>query len=171
MSASSGGEASSGDGTGVTVDCDAYCDRIGLNCAVSFTQYGSRETCADQLPAFAPGSPGDMSGNNLACRHYRRLARRDVERRSLHAGPGGGLTCGSNCEGFCAIAGEYCPEAWADTGTCIVACATFPAEERYDANDVSGDSLACRLYHATAASLDPRSTAATSRATHRNLPK
>ena len=139
VAASSGGEASSGDDTSAAVDCDAYCDRIGLNCTGDFTQYGSRETCMTSCAAFAPGSPGDMSGNNLACRHYHAgLAAMVNDVHCTHAGPGGDTACGSNCEGFCAIAGEYCPEAWADTEACIVACATFPAEERYDANDVSG---------------------------------
>ena len=156
VAASSGGEASSGDDTSAAVDCDAYCDRIGLNCTGDFTQYGSRETCMTSCAAFAPGSPGDMSGNNLACRHYHAgLAAMVNDVHCTHAGPGGDTACGSNCEGFCAIAGRYCPEAWADTAACIAACVTFPADEHYDANDVSGNSFACRLYHVTAASLDP----------------
>lgn len=155
-SASSGGDPSTGDDTGAVVDCDAYCDLIGLNCDGDFTQYGSRDTCMTSCAAFAPGSPGDMSGNSLACRHYHAgLAAMANDVHCTHAGPGGDMACGSNCEGFCAIAGKYCPEAWADHDACIVACATFPTDEVYDANDVGGNTFACRLYHVTAASLDP----------------
>lgn len=154
--ASSSGDPGTGDDTSGVVDCDAYCDLIGLNCDGDFTQYGSRETCMTSCAAFAPGSPGDMSGNSLACRHYHAgLAAMANDVHCTHAGPGGDTACGSNCEGFCAIAGRYCPEAWADTAACIAACVTFPADEHYDANDVSGNSFACRLYHVTAASLDP----------------
>ncbi len=148
--------STTGDDTGAAVDCDSYCDLVMLNCAGDFSQYGSPETCKTSCAAFAPGSPGDMSGNSLACRHYHAgLAAMANDVHCGHAGPGGDMACGSNCEGFCAIAGQYCPDAWPDNDACIAACSGFATDEVYDANDVAGDTFACRLYHATAASLDP----------------
>lgn len=155
-STTSGQDSSSGDDTSAPVDCQSYCDLVMLNCAGDFSQYGSDQTCETSCAAFAPGSPGDTSGNSLACRHYHAGAAamaNDVH--CGHAGPGGDMACGSNCEGFCAIAGKYCPDAWPDNDACIVACSGFATDEVYDANDVSGDTFACRLYHVTAASLDP----------------
>ncbi len=147
---------STGEDTGAPVDCSAYCDLVMENCSGDFSQYGTPGTCMTSCAAFPPGSPGDMAGNSLACRHYHAgLAFMLNDVHCGHAGPGGDTACGSNCEGFCAIAGEYCPDAWADNAACLAACETFPKDEVYDANDVSGDTFACRLYHVTAASLDP----------------
>ena len=147
---------STGEETGAAVDCNAYCDLVMENCSGDFSQYGTPATCVTSCAAFPAGSPGDMSGNSLACRYYHAgLALKLNDVHCGHAGPGGDTACGSNCEGFCAIAGEYCPDAWADDDACLAACETFPKDEVYDANDVAGDTFACRLYHATAASLDP----------------
>lgn len=149
-------DPSTGDDTSATVDCNSYCDLVMKNCTGDYLQYGANENCLASCAAFAPGSPGDMSGNSLACRHYHAGAAamaNDVH--CGHAGPGGDMACGSNCDGFCAIANEYCPEVWQDNASCVVACMTFDTAEVYDANDVAGDSFACRLYHATAASLAP----------------
>ncbi len=144
-----------GDDTGVASDCAGYCDLIEQNCGGEFTQYGSKDTCLNTCAAFEPGTPGDMAGNTLACRTYHASAAAMADDvHCTHAGPGGDTACGSNCEGFCAIAGKYCPEAWADNAACIVACEGFDASEKYDASDVGGNTLACRLYHATAASVD-----------------
>jgi hypothetical protein len=150
-----GAVSSTGDDTGVASDCAGYCDLIEQNCGGEFTQYGSKDTCLTTCAAFAPGAAGDMAGNNLACRIYHAGAAAMADDvHCTHAGPGGDTACGSNCEGFCAIAGKYCPEAWADNDACIVACTGFDATEKYDASDVGGNTLACRLYHATAASFD-----------------
>jgi hypothetical protein len=150
------GDATTGEDTSAAVDCDSYCDLVMQNCDGDFLQYGSIDNCLTSCTAFPPGSAGDMSGNSLACRHYHAGAAamaNDVH--CGHAGPGGDTACGSNCEGFCAIAGKYCPAAWADDAACLAACATFSPDEVYDAGDVSGNTFACRLYHATAASLNP----------------
>ena len=136
--------------------CDSYCATITMNCGGEFTQYGSPEMCQGACAAFPPGVPGEMANNTLACRSYHAEAAamaNDVH--CTHAGPGGDGACGSNCEGFCGIAGKYCPEAWADTDACLTACAGFNTAERYDASDIAGDTFACRLYHLTAATIDP----------------
>ena len=149
--------SSEGSETGPAAEgCEGYCATITTHCGGAFTQYGAPEMCMGACAAFAPGAPGDTSGNTLACRTYHAGAAADADdTHCTHAGPGGDMACGSNCEGFCAIAGKYCPDAWPDNDACIVACTGFDAAEKYDASDVAGDTLACRLYHATAASIDP----------------
>jgi hypothetical protein len=142
-------------GTPVT-GCTAYCDTIETNCAGDFSQYGTREMCEATCATFAPGTDGDMMGNSLACRTYHAGAAamaNDVH--CGHAGPGGDMACGSNCEGFCGIAAAVCPEAWPDIAACAMACGTFDPGEKYDATDVKGNTFACRLYHLTAATVDP----------------
>ena len=154
-------EPTGSDTTATTTDppaegCDGYCATITSNCTGQFTQYGSPEMCLATCAAFAPGAPGDTSGNTLACRIYHAGAAADADdTHCTHAGPGGDMACGGNCEGFCAIAGEFCPDAWPDAAACNAACIGFDGAEKYDASDVAGDTLACRLYHATAAAIDP----------------
>ena len=136
--------------------CDGYCTTIATHCMGPFTQYGSPEMCLASCAAFAPGTPGETAGNTLACRTYHAGVAADADDiHCTHAGPGGDMACGSNCEGFCAIAGNYCPDAWPDAAACNAACIGFDAAEKYDASDVGGDTLACRLYHVTAAAIDP----------------
>lgn len=136
--------------------CAGYCDTIEANCAGEFSQYGSREMCEATCATFAPGVEGDMMGNSLACRTYHAGAAamaNDVH--CGHAGPGGDTACGANCEGFCSIAAAACPDAWPDLAACAMACGTFDPAEKYDATDVAGNTFACRLYHLTAATMDP----------------
>lgn len=145
------------DPTGMPVEgCAGYCELITANCGGDFTQYGAPATCLSSCEAFAPGVEGDMAGNTLACRTYHAGAAAMADDvHCTHAGPGGDGACGTNCEGFCAIAADACPEAWPDIDSCLTACLGFPAEEKYDATDVGGNTLACRLYHVTAATVDP----------------
>ncbi|MBA3547320.1 MAG: hypothetical protein H0T76_12610 [Nannocystis sp.] len=136
--------------------CEAYCDGISVNCSGVHTQYGSPATCMASCAGFLPGTPADTGGNTLGCRTYHAGAAKDMpEVHCTHAGPGGGGACGANCDGFCTLAAHACPEAWADEAACQTACATFAPEESYDATDVGGNTFACRLYHLTAAALDP----------------
>ncbi len=155
------GEPATSTGPDETTDapaegCDGYCATIETNCAGQFAQYGTPQMCQGACAAFAPGTPGATDGNSLACRTYHAGAAAMADDVHCgHAGPGGDTACGSNCEGFCAIADKYCPDAWPDNDACIVACTGFSATEIYDASDVAGDTFACRLYHATAATVDP----------------
>ncbi len=147
------GEPTTGGGTNF---CESYCDSIGANCSGTHTQYGSLATCMASCAGFLPGTPADTGGNTLGCRTYHAGAAKDMpEVHCTHAGPGGNGACGANCDGFCTLAAHACPEAWADETACQTACATFAPEESYDATDVAGDTFACRLYHLTAAALDP----------------
>jgi hypothetical protein len=45
--------------------------------------------------------------------------------------------------------------AYASLAECLTSCAAFDDSEPYDISDVSGNTLACRLYHSQVASVDP----------------
>ena len=151
--ATTGPEATTGSETDL---CGDYCVSISANCTGEHAQYGTPQTCLATCAAFLPGTPADTVGNTLGCRTYHAgAAAADPVTHCTHAGPGGAGVCGDNCEGFCAIAGHACPDAWPDDAACQTACGTFSPDESYDATDVAGNTFACRLYHATAAALDP----------------
>ena len=139
--------------------CESYCDAILQNCVGAEAQYTNRDTCLDTCAAYDQGAPGAMSGNSLECRAYHAgQALGDPTTHCVHAGPGGAGTCGSNCEGLCAIVIDSCTgtnEVYASEQECLTACADFTDTEKYDASDRAGNTLACRLYHATVATGDP----------------
>lgn len=62
--------------------------------------------------------------------------------------------CGaSTCDGFCALAPTICPTQW-QVNTCANRCGMLTSTPPYNIAS-SGDTLECRLYHLTAASVDP----------------
>jgi hypothetical protein len=138
--------------------CADYCAAIMGACTGANAQYSSMAACMGSCAAFPVGTAGQVTMNTLQCRAYHTTAAvGDPGLHCVHAGPGGGGTafCGTNCEGFCAIAASACTggnEQWADTAACMTDCAMFPDTEPYDTSDTGGDSLACRLYHLTVAS-------------------
>lgn len=156
--AACGNDSGGGDDTAV-VTCDEYCDQIETHCAGALTQYTNRDGCLDICAAFDQGEPGDQGGNSLECRAYHAgAALGDPDTHCTHAGPGGAGLCGSNCEGFCTVVMAACTggnEAYGSINECLTACMDFADTEPFDVSDVSGDTLACRLYHASVAMADP----------------
>ena len=111
-----------------------------------------------------PGSPGDFTGNTVECRLARAgLAQRTGEAADYcySAGPGGAGVCGDDCEGFCAVMAQICPAAMGSYGECLPLCEAVPNLEgppdnlRYNTTVQEGNSVQCRLFHVTAATLDP----------------
>jgi hypothetical protein len=152
------GGGSSGPDAAVST-CADYCAEIATNCTGTDTQYTSVDQCMAACTAFPQGDPGAQSGNSLECRVYHTgAALGDPDTHCVHAGPGGGGLCGSNCDGFCQLVMSACTgtnEAYSSIQDCLTSCQAFDDTEPYDVSDVSGDTLACRIYHASVATADP----------------
>jgi hypothetical protein len=143
------------DATGSTADCSTYCNAIQGACIGGNAQYGSVATCVAACMKLPAGTTGATSGNSLACRAtHTQLALTDPSTHCVHAGPSGGATCGTACEGFCAIAAAACPVEY-PAASCATDCAALPSAPPYNAAITTGDTLECRLYYATLAALDP----------------
>jgi hypothetical protein len=148
-------DGTGGDATGSTADCTTYCNAIQAACVGGNAQYSSVAICVASCTKLPAGTSGATSGNSLACRDtHRQLAQTTPSTHCVHAGPSGGGTCGTACEGFCAIAAAACP-AESPPASCATECAALPPAPPYNATITSGDSLECRLYYATLAALDP----------------
>ena len=110
--------------------CAEYCDQVMSSCTEGTAQYPDRDSCEASCLAFAAGELDDASGNTIGCRIFHAgAAAVDAETHCAHAGPGGASTCGSNCDGFCAVAREVCTgdnEVYANDKGCRADCATFP---------------------------------------------
>lgn len=148
------------DAPAVAQTCANYCATIATNCTGANTMYTSEAACLASCATWQPGTANEMSGNTLACRIYHSgAASGNPGLHCRHAGPGGDGACGSNCEGFCTlvqgVCGTQATPPYADMNACMTACAGYATTPPYDATQTGGNSLACRLYHATAASTLP----------------
>jgi hypothetical protein len=140
------------------LDCPQYCQAIGAACTGSNAQYGSMATCLATCATYLTGAPGEYSRNTLTCRmHFAQAATQDPGMHCRSAGPSGGAVCGSPCEAFCTIDLGVCTDRNIvyTASECQTACAGFNPVPPYDASQTTGNTLSCRIYHATAASLTP----------------
>jgi hypothetical protein len=139
--------------------CEAYCDSILDACVGELAQFADRAQCLSVCAAWPAGAPGERSGNSRECRtYYAAAAISDATTYCVSAGPSGAGACGTACEGFCSVVTTACTgadAAYDSEQACLDACAGIDDTEPYDAADVSGDSLSCRLYHAAVALVDP----------------
>ena len=119
--------------------------------------------CLAVCAVLEPGRRGDMRGNTVQCRLGRaELAATTGEPGDYcsSAGPGGAGICGADCEGFCSVMSAKCNQM-GSFEQCLGACDEVPdlsgppPNSTYDTSQQSGDSLQCRLFHVSAASLDP----------------
>lgn len=172
------GTTSSDGPPAVTQDCPTYCTEIQTNCTGANAQYPTEATNAHCLAAcasFPMGTAADKTGNTLGCRIYHAGAPSMMTPTThcVHAGPGGDLTsaaapgtCGDACTSFCTLEIKACGLTgdaggngqYASAAACMTACAGFDKAHLYGLT-ASGDSLACRLYHATNAAITGNATA------------
>ena len=133
------------------------------NCSDNRAVYTSRDTCMAVCAALPSGSVGDDIGNSVGCRLHNAILALDTGEPELHcpvAGPGGSDTCGSDCDGYCVLMRSTCPVAFKEdfesNADCVRACRTLPSPDQpFDVTQNSGPSVNCRLWHVSAATLDP----------------
>ena len=166
--------------TSPTQDCPTYCTNIQANCKDTNAQFGGANAadatahCTAACATWTKGMASDMTGATLGCHIYHAgaPAMTDPVTHCPHAGPGGDKvdaagTCGDACTNFCTIEIGACglkPASatgqYTDTAACVSACGAFDKTHPYKIDPSvmpfrtpGGDSLACRLYHATNAAI------------------
>jgi hypothetical protein len=147
------------DGSEVALSCATYCTDIAANCTGdTLAQFGPAG-CAETCDSWDEGVYM-VAGNTLGCHQYHAgAAEGDPGVHCIHAGPTGGGVCGTDvCAAFCdlveAACGTFDPLPYADNAECLSECAKFTPGD-YVGPASAGDSLACRFYHATAATAAP----------------
>jgi hypothetical protein len=156
--------------------CGQYCTDAVKNCTADGSQAyakNSIENClaiCEHLPA---GAKGAMDGNSASCRAFYAKDAAGGENEQLScsaAAPGGGSpppppksgepepeplpACGTNCDAYCSVYKQVCPEAAFVDPDCQKHCpgifdrGTFSASSDFDGAD---DTIQCRLAHLTAA--------------------
>jgi hypothetical protein len=138
--------------------CELYCSKVMEFCTGGLQVYAKVETCMLACEKFPPGQSGDVSGNSVECRLRNAELADTTGEPQTHcpaAGPGGNGGCGSNCEGSCTLMLATCPGFFASSTECESACAAVPDMGGFNVSQQSGNSMQCRLYHVSAAQLDP----------------
>jgi hypothetical protein len=167
----------------VALDCSTYCTEIQANCAGSNAQYPDMAHCTATCASFTVGTSKvtDTSGNTLGCRIYHAGAPSMTAPAThcVHAGPAGDLLMatppafcsgGDVCTSFCTLEIKACGSLdaplpgdpkdstnnsiyqYQNMDDCMTSCAAFDKTHAYSTT-ASGNSLACRLYHATNAAI------------------
>jgi hypothetical protein len=142
----------------VSSQCEEYCTTVMANCTGQYQVYSGMETClgvCKLLPAGDELEPID--NNSVACRKRQAgLANTEPDYYCPRAGPGGGPTCGTNCQGYCTLLKAACPDTAAPLTNCEQSCSALLDVGTFDvvANH-SGDTLQCRLVHVSSATVDP----------------
>ncbi len=141
-----------------TDQCIEYCDLVMTNCTDENEVYTTEQTCLDACGALPPGSDVEPFGNTVACRmeEAEKAAREPGDHCKL-AGPGGGDTCGSDCEAWCTLMESGCADDFAKfDGRCLELCSGLQDNSDFDLDFYySTDTLECRLIHVSAAQRDP----------------
>ena len=153
-----GGTASGGTGGTPTGDpCDLYCTLVGDNCTGESQVYQSEDACRATCAILRVEVESDPQA--VSCRTEQARLAGTVGEKNIHcpaAGPGGNGVCGSdNCTSYCSIMLSTCGDAFTDIDECIANCDTAVDLGGYDVSKTAGDSVQCRLYHVTAATLAP----------------
>lgn len=160
-----------GTGGGAAATCADYCTENLANCKDATKQWPSQDSCLAACATFAAGTPGDTSGNSLACRVYHTgAAKMDAATHCHHAGPTSGDRdptdavggpCGEGCEAFCNIAQAVCTGAnaqYKSAAECVAECGKFKASPApYSTADTAADTFGCRVYHLSVAATDAAS--------------
>jgi len=157
------------DGNGLS--CASYCKTVMEACPGDSAVYVDQAACEEVCALFAPGNTDSPEGNTLACRAQQadvalQFSSDPGESRTncAAAGPGGDKTCTvyedePDCEGYCKIYMKACPmKNWGfkNEQQCIDRCAAFARPTSFSvAEGLEGDSLSCRLQHATLALESP----------------
>jgi hypothetical protein len=153
-------------------NCSSYCRTVMEACPGDVAVYADQKTCERTCALFKPGNASNPEGNTLACRAQQaevalQFSSDPKESRSncAAAGPGGDKQCTTfsdnpDCEGYCTIYMAACKTTkdwgFSNFDQCVSRCAAFPRAESFTVADGdSGDTLACRLHHATLALDDP----------------
>jgi len=140
--------------------CENYCDLSARNCADSNAIYASEAECTATCAGLTDTAPPNITdGNSVQCRIYHlQVAGSDPpDSAGIHcphgAEDGGGVCVDPDptCANYCSSITSACTgdnAQYASEQACLDYCNTHGALPVGDAGAQSGNSIACRIYHA-----------------------
>ena len=157
--------------------CEKYCKEVASKCQDEYAVYSNMTSCVAICGELELGTIEDKGGNNtVGCRYNQALGISAEPTDCDAAGPGGGGVCGDNCDSYCRLMSRACKEDeyrqyWlGDVDKCVARCRGLrdraldadrgPNDSKYSAldnnsRDHNGDTVQCRLFHASVASSSP----------------
>jgi len=147
----------------VPADCGSFCTEVLATCTGNDSHYADQADClatCSQAGGWTPGTLGDTDFSSIGCRHAatkRAAAETDAAAKTalcLDASETGGDTCGTYCDVFCEALEKNCPGefgTFADFDACFDACQ--PLAKTGAPNDLTGNTVQCRLSYALSAGL------------------
>lgn len=139
--------------------CNEYCDKVMEICTGDDAVYPNREQCMGFCRKLPPGDDQEIEKtNSVSCRlHVLKSAALEASDCKA-AGPGGNGQCGSDCDAYCTVYPQVCPDdfAYGDKATCLKNCEGLVDQDRYNlTDDHEGDTVECRLVHTSSATVLP----------------
>lgn len=144
--------------------CEHYCDVVMTACTEEHQVYEELEHCLGACSVMVPGDRDDTIEDSVGCRLYHSYASFEAPGTHCpHASAAGDGHCGKdNCETYCALTQGLCAEAfdetWSSLDACLEECSELEgagADFGYDLEAArSGNTVACRIYHAVASTED-----------------
>jgi hypothetical protein len=141
--------------------CGAYCELMSANCTGDNTQY-LEDPCLQSCNFAIDGEVGDTSGDTIQCRTtYAELAEGAPAVNCNKAGPSGGGVCvpveESPCGIYCDDMDKNCDSVFPTVQDCLDACPGYNTGG--NVGDETGDTLQCRMTHASLAGSLPEACA------------
>ncbi|MCC7108230.1 MAG: hypothetical protein IT382_02990 [Deltaproteobacteria bacterium] len=138
--------------------CDVYCDAATGNCAGDNQLYADSETCHQICEHFPDnGNVGAADGDTVQCRLYHLgAAKGDPVGHCSHGGASGANVCGSWCQVYCDMILDSCEDSYSGQASCQTACEGF--DDNGNIDDATGDTVQCRIFHASVANNDDHCT-------------
>lgn len=139
--------------------CKDYCTTVLKNCFGENAVYNDMPGCLGFCRHLDAGASVEPEPNTVACRAKQaEFAEREPEVHCKAAGPGGNGVCGSDCDAYCKVYPEVCPDTYEypDTQACLKACSGLIEQDSFDVSrDHGGDTVECRLVHTVSATTLP----------------
>ncbi|HEX4339068.1 MAG TPA: hypothetical protein VH062_24340 [Polyangiaceae bacterium] len=138
--------------------CKKYCKDVMGACVGDIAQYADMDTCLAVCGKIPEGEAHEPGGNTIGCREtqagYALVG--EPELYCDKAGPGGGGTCGTDCQSYCNLFAAICSDQYDPLPDCEESCKALRVDPVFNpVASYMGDTLNCRLVHISAASLDP----------------
>lgn len=143
-----------------SVLCQNFCTRLFKDCSGKHAVYTSMATCLGACNLIDAGDPNEPLGDTVACRNEQLTLAESTGELDVYcprAGPGGDGACGTNCQSYCNLLSQACPDMYALVNGCVDKCKAFKSVKGLDVvDDEQGDLLQCRLIHVSNATVDPQ---------------
>lgn len=133
--------------------CAEYCNEVLERCTGDYSVYVNENTCLGTCKYLPLGEANEpvTANNTVLCRLEQARGIKEPNVDCRRAGPGTQDACGTNCEAYCGVRAQLCPQEYEER-ECIRLCGGLIDRKEFNTEtDVNGNTVQCRLWHIAAA--------------------